>query len=326
MPLALPACRITDIPLWGPVEQMPEDVHPVEEIRNIPYYTGLDADGRHHQLDLYLPKGEEEFPVVVLVHGGTWMMGDNRCCGLYSSVGKFLASRGIGVAMPNYRLSPSVRHPEHIKDIARAVAWTHAHIAEHGGRPDQLFLAGHSAGGHLVALLGTDEEYLKSEGLSLADIKGVIAISGVYHLPPGNVNVTLGGTKDEALRIDEVYPLRGDSSEARANLAAFPLGIPLSLNVFQMAFGDDPKQREVASPLTHVRPGLPPFVLFYAEKDLPLLGGMAEEFQAALAEKGCEVHLFKIAARNHHSIVFRAMETADPVARVMVHFIRDHAR
>src|SRR5262249_23495909 len=156
-----------------------------------------------------IPKGKSGYPVVVLVHGGAWMMGDNRCCGLYSSVGKFLASRGVGAVLPNYRLSPGVRHPEHVKDIARAVAWTRAHIAEYGGRPDRLFLAGHSAGAHLVSLLATDETYLNAEGLRIADIKGVIAVSGVYRIPPGTLELSLGGITPAALRLDEIVPLRG---------------------------------------------------------------------------------------------------------------------
>src|SRR5262249_46346472 len=153
-----------------------------DRIRDLAYYDGPDADPYRHRLDLFLPKGRKGFPVVVLVHGGAWIVGDNRCCGLYSSVGEFLASQGIGAVLPNYRLSPQVKHPEHIHDVARAFGWTRNHISEYGGCPDKLFLAGHSAGGHLVALLATDEKYLKAQGLRTADIKGVIAVSGVYRI------------------------------------------------------------------------------------------------------------------------------------------------
>src|SRR5207237_6481418 len=162
------------------------------------------ADSFRNRLDLYLPKGKKDFPVVFLVHGGAWMLGDNRCCGLYSSVGEFLASQGIGVVLPNYRLSPAVKHPEHVKDVARAFAWARAHIADHGGRPDRLFVAGHSAGGHLVALLATDETYLRAEGLQAADVRGVVAFSGVYRIPPGKMSATLGGATPLAFRFDEM--------------------------------------------------------------------------------------------------------------------------
>src|SRR5262249_15252477 len=146
-----------------------EDACEVERVRNVRYYDGKDAQGHAHSLDMYLPKGRRDYPVVMFVHGGTWVHGDNRCCGVYSSVGEFLAAHGIGAVMPNYRLSPGVKHPEHVRDVARAFAWMHAHIAEHGGDPDRLYLAGHSAGGHLVSLVATDEKYLKAEGLKTSD-------------------------------------------------------------------------------------------------------------------------------------------------------------
>src|SRR2546426_2940784 len=167
--------QIPDLRLWGPAKPPAADALAVEQVRDVAYVKGPQADFFRHRLDLYLPKDKKQFPVVVLVHGGAWVIGDNRCCGLYSTVGEFLASRGIGVVMPNYRLSPWVKHPEHVKDVARAFAWTRANIAKHGGNPEQVFLAGHSAGGHLAALLAADETYLKAEGLKTADVRGVIA-------------------------------------------------------------------------------------------------------------------------------------------------------
>src|SRR5262249_56049623 len=119
-------------------------------------------------LALFVAKGGGGYRVVMLVHGGAWMLGDKSCCGLYTSVGEFLAGQGVGVVMPNYRLSPWVKHPEHIRDVARAFAWTHAHIGRYGGRPDRLFLAGHSARGPPVALLAAHDEYPKAEGVSTA--------------------------------------------------------------------------------------------------------------------------------------------------------------
>jgi acetyl esterase/lipase len=295
----------------------------VERVSAVPYYDGPEADGFRHRLDLFLPKGCSDFPVVVLVHGGFWMMGDNCCCGLYSSVGEFLARQRIGVAMPNHRLAPGVKHPEHVKDIARAVAWTRAHIGEHGGDPRQLFLAGHSSGGHLVALLATDETYLRAEGLSTADVRGVMTVSSPYRIPAGNLGVTFGGATAAAFRFEEFFPLRRPTG-GWAPLASVP-GIPLSLNVFGPAFGDDPQVRANASPLHHVRPGLPPFLICYAEKDFPSLAGVAEEFHAALLGHGNEAHLLRVQNRNHNSIMFRAMEERDPVARAMVEFVWRHA-
>jgi acetyl esterase/lipase len=313
-------CQVTSLPLWRPVEPSSADACEVELVRDVPYARRCKGDGFRHHLDLFLPRGKKDYPAVVLVHGGAWLVGDNRCCGLYSSVGQFLASQGTGAVLPNYRLSPDVRHPEHVKDVARAVAWVHSHIGEYGGCPDKLFLAGHSAGGHLVSLLATDETYLKAEGLRSADVRGVITVSGVYRIPPGRLSFTLGGEGPQAFRFDEIAPLRGTSCRPGAGP-----GIPLSLDVFRPAFGNDPQTREDASPLSHVRPGLPPFLIVCAEKDLPGLTGMAEEFHQALRSHGCEATLLRVQERNHNSILFRAIESEDPVAQALVSFIRRHA-
>jgi acetyl esterase/lipase len=319
--LATPACRVTDVPLWSPPELL--DAVPVQRIRDVAYYDGPDADEHRHRLDLFFPRGRKDYPVVVFVHGSAWVVGDNRCCGLYSSVGEFLASQGIGAVLPNYRLSPGVKHPEHVKDVARAFAWTKAHIAEYGGRPDQIFLAGHSAGGHLAALLVTDPKYLKTEGLGTEDVKGVILISGVYRISEKDLDLTIGGSTARGLRLDEVVPLRGGAMWGADDLPFAP-GIPVTLKLFDWVFGSDPQVRADASPTCHVRPGLPPFLLFTAEKDFPTLAESAAEFHQALREHGVEATLLKIPDRNHHSIVFQAVEPNDPVARAMLEFIDRH--
>jgi acetyl esterase/lipase len=320
--LVAAGCRVTDWALWGRPEPLPADSLEVAEVRDIAYYDGPDADDHRHRLDLYLPGGLKHFPVVVLVHGGAWVEGDNRCCGLYSSVGQYLASRGIAAVMPNYRLSPAVKHPEHVKDVARAVAWARAHLARYGGRTDQLFLAGHSAGGHLVSLLATDASFLEAEGVKADVVRGVVAVSGVYRLPPGRLETTVGGDTPQTLRLDEVAPLRG-GGRFWPGLCWAP-GIPVSLNVFDAPFGQDPRVRADASPVCHVRTGLPPFLLCYGDNDLPTLPGMAEEFGQALARAGVEVKVLRVADRNHHSIIFRAIEPTDPVAAAMVDFVRRH--
>jgi acetyl esterase/lipase len=97
----------------------------------------------------------------------------------------------------SYRLSPAVTHPAHVEDVARAFAWTHANIAKHGGRADRIFVAGHSAGGHLTSLLAANPEYLKKHGLSAKNIRGIIPISGVYDIPAGMFPKIFPGTADQ---------------------------------------------------------------------------------------------------------------------------------
>jgi dipeptidyl aminopeptidase/acylaminoacyl peptidase len=151
----------------------------VESHKNLAYYDGKDADPVKHKLDLYLPKGHKGFPVVFFVHGGGWMSGDKA---IYGKLADVLCANGIGVVVTNYRLTPKVQHPGHIQDVAKAFAWTCRNIDKYGGRADEVFVMGHSAGGHLTALLATDESYLKAENLSMGSIRGAIPISGVYRI------------------------------------------------------------------------------------------------------------------------------------------------
>jgi acetyl esterase/lipase len=149
----------------------------VEAVKNIAYYEGKDADDKRHRLDLYVPKGQKDCPVLIFVHGGAWKSGNKD---LYVKLGELYAKNGIATVIINYRLSPAVQHPAHIEDVARAFAWTHKNIAKHGGDPANIFVCGHSAGGHLVSLLSTNESYLKAQGLAISNIKGTIPLSGVY--------------------------------------------------------------------------------------------------------------------------------------------------
>jgi arylformamidase len=176
----------------------------VQILRDIAYYDGPDADPVKHKLDLFLPKGAKDCPVVFFVHGGAWVHGDKSFLGVYSALGMCFARHGIATVVTNYRLSPSVKHPEHIKDVARAFAWTYRNIEKYGGRTDQIFVCGHSAGGHLVSLLSTDESYLKAEGLTLKAIKGAIPISGVYTLPE---NLFAGVFGEDPERRKNAFPL-----------------------------------------------------------------------------------------------------------------------
>ena len=91
-------------------------------IDNVAYYEGADADRVRHRLDIYLPKGHSDFPVLFFVHGGGWIEGSKNQFGAYAVLGRTFARHGIALVCPNYRLSPAVQHPEHIRDVARAFA------------------------------------------------------------------------------------------------------------------------------------------------------------------------------------------------------------
>ncbi len=187
-------------------EPKPAPRYEVEVVKDIAYWDGEAADPARNKLDLYLPKGKKDFPVLFFVHGGAWRAGDRKN---FERLGRTFASHGIGTVSVGYRLSPKVKHPAHIQDVARAFAWTHQNIARHGGRPDLLFVSGHSAGGHLVALLATDEAYLKAEKLSRKDIRGAIPISGVYVIGAGRMKDVFGEDAEECRKASPLTHVTG---------------------------------------------------------------------------------------------------------------------
>jgi acetyl esterase/lipase len=294
----------------------------LQQTYDIPYTKGRDAQ----LLDVFGPKGARDKPVVLFIHGGGWMIGDKNLFGIYRGVGRELARMDAVAVLINYRLSPGVKHPEHVKDVARAFAWVRSHIADYGGDPDRIIVAGHSAGGHLAALLATDDRYLRDPALGLKDadlaaLRGVVAVSGVYRIPESADCARVVGDLLSGL------PDLGDR-RARAALAFAPNLIRTTprLNPFRLAFGDDPAVHKQASPLTHVHKGLPPFLLLYAQHELPLVGDQAGEFAKALQADGVPAELKRIDHVDHNTILWWMGQRNDPAGDAIHKFLDEYAR
>lgn len=120
-------------------------------------------------------------PVVVFVYGGDWRTGRRQD---YRFVGQSLAKAGLLVFVPDYRKTPQVTFPAFVEDAAQAVAWSKRHAVEYGGDPSRIFLVGHSAGAHIVAMLGTDGRFLQKVGMRPRDLAGVVGLSGPYDFLP----------------------------------------------------------------------------------------------------------------------------------------------
>ncbi len=150
------------------------------QLIDLAYREDEGSDPVKHRLDLFLPEGEG-WPVLVFVHGGGWTAGDKslRAGGadVYSNIGRFYAAQGFGTAVINYRLQPAVTWREQVDDVARAVAWVHANIAEHGGDPDAIFLIGHSAGAQLSTFVALDRRPLEKLGVSPDVLCGVVPVA-----------------------------------------------------------------------------------------------------------------------------------------------------
>jgi len=146
-------------------------------VRDVDYVANADyADGKD-RLDIYVPDGARNTPVIFSIHGGALEAGDRS---EERFVGERFAGAGYVTAVISYRLSPDVSHPAHIQDVAAAFAWVTRNIARNGGDPNRILVIGHSAGAYLAMLLATDPRWLAAHKLSPRDIAGVAPISGFY--------------------------------------------------------------------------------------------------------------------------------------------------
>lgn len=201
-------------------------------------------------LNVYRSAAEAQgqlLPVVIWVHGGGWRNGDkdNRA-GVHLC--QTWAKADFVVVGLDYRLTPAVVHPAHVEDVAAGIAWVQNNISNYGGDPQRVFLLGHSAGAHLVALVATAPNYLQTHHLSPKS-----ALAGVMAIDTASYDLT--STRTLAVR-----------------------------KMISDAFGDDAKVLNEASPLRHARKNpdeCPPFIVA-AVKQRPEAVSESKELTAVL--------------------------------------------
>lgn len=140
------------------------------------------------RLDIYRPRvaasqssAGQPLPVVLFFYGGSWDSGSKQD---YLFVAEALCSQGNIVVIADYRLYPEVKFPQLMQDPALAVQWVKQHLLAPQGGAQPLFLLGHSAGAHLVAMLLLNPAYLAEVGLHPSDIRGGIGLAGPYDFLP----------------------------------------------------------------------------------------------------------------------------------------------
>ena len=170
----------------GPKQRIESSAIALRIVKDEPYRTDA-AKTDFHKVDFYAPiakptRPAPAYPMVVFFHGGAWIAGDKESP--FERLPEFarsLAEAGIVVAMANYRLAPQFKAAMIVDDCARAVAHAASRAEDFGADPTRIFLAGHSAGAHLAALLATNPKPLQTAGFDAALLRGVVCLSGVYH-------------------------------------------------------------------------------------------------------------------------------------------------
>ncbi|MEQ8840770.1 MAG: alpha/beta hydrolase [Acidimicrobiales bacterium] len=210
---------------------------------------------KRNRADLYLPAERRGAPIVLQVHGGGWVIGNNRQQG-QPLLAHFAQAGWIGVAI-NYRLGPTHRLPAAIHDTKQAIAWVRANAGEWGGDPDRILLTGGSAGGHLTALCAlTADDASLQPGFEEADCS-VAAAAPMY----GVFDLT-------------------DRNRRRGRSAMTPF---LHALVMGTKLGDDAEGWDALSPIARVRPDAPPMLIVNGTYDTLVPIEEARDFADAMS-------------------------------------------
>lgn len=193
-------------------------------------------DGKPLRLDLFLPeKSSSPLPLIVWVHGGGWLNG-TKSGG--PAVG--LAKAGYAVASIDYRLSQQAVFPAQINDCKAAIRWLRAHAREYGIDPDRVGAWGESAGGYLVALLGTSGAVKDLEGDE--------------------------GNPDESSRVQAVVDFYGPTDFSQLKAGRLGPNSPES-RLLGGAIDKNPDRARRANPIAYIGPDTPPFLICHGDKD-----------------------------------------------------------
>jgi acetyl esterase/lipase len=259
--------------------------------RDLPYVTG----GHPRQvLDLYLPGGEKPVPLIVWVHGGAFRAGSKE-----AGVPLDYLDAGYAIASVNYRLSQHARFPAQIDDCKAAVRWLRAHAAQYSLDPARFGSWGPSAGGHLVAMLGTTGHVDPFEVGEHLDVSSRVQAVVDYFGPT------------DFLQMDAHRMPEGMVHDAPDSPESQLVGGPIQ---------EHPARVAAANPITYVSAKAPPFLIVHGELDPLVPHHQSELLVAALERAGVPVTFYTAKGAGHGGFT-------DPVVAEMTRaFLAQHLR
>ena len=259
--------------------------HGVVRIADIPYASNLGTDPARQSLDIYIREGLADAPVVLYVHGGGWVRGDKERA-LFKPA--CLVPEGYMFASMNYRFRPDAGLLEMAQDVASAVVWLKQHAAKFGGDGSRIVLMGHSAGAHLVAVVGSNQIFMATAGAALSDLSGVVAIDTAM------------------LHVQSRMETAGQSQ-------------------FQV-FGESPDGWTPVSPWHHIEQGkgIPPFLLFTSD-GREVSREQAKMMRTKLEQHGIEAAFHEAKGRGHTPLDTYLGVEGDESTRILLEFLGRHA-
>ena len=225
-------------------------------------------------LDLYLPeKGDKPLPLIVWIHGGAWMAGSKND----SSPALRFTRDGYAVAQVGYRLSQEARFPAQIHDCKAAVRWLRANAAKYNLDPNKFVAWGSSAGGHLVALLGTSGGVAELEGND-NDLKESSRVQAVVDWFGPTDFMHIGDAESD---LQHNAP---DSPESK---------------LIGGAILENKDKAAKASPITYVSKDAPPFLIMHGDHDRTVPFNQSELFYAELKKAGVDATFVPMKGAGH---------------------------
>jgi acetyl esterase/lipase len=269
--------------------------------KDIPYVADGDPAQR---LDLYLPDppSEKPLPLAVWIHGGAWKGGSKAGC---PALG--MLKQGYAAASVEYRFSQKALFPAQIQDCQAAIRWLRANSRKYNIDPARIGVMGGSAGGHLVALLGTS--------------------GGKKAFPP------VGGNEAQSDRVQAVCDFYGptdftsvvqqaaDDKNVR-NIFAFNTPSDPYSGLIGAKLGEDRQKTDAVSPVHYVSADNPPFLILHGTHDALVPFAQSEELAAALEGKGVKVLFQKIPGGGHGGPGFNKAALNDLVQKFFDKYVK----
>ncbi|KAA6441044.1 alpha/beta hydrolase [Dyadobacter flavalbus] len=238
-------------------------------------YQKADQAQAEHSLNVFAPKKiKTPKNVLVFFHGGNWNSGRKS---QYNIFGKHWARKDVVAVIADYPLSPGADFSDMAFAAAKAVKWVKENIGRYGGNPERIFVSGHSAGGHLAALISTDDRYFTKLGIS-NPIAGTILI--------------------DAAGLD----MHGYLKEEK-----FPRG-----HTYLNTFTSDPEKWKEASPVFHLHPAMPPMLIYSGGRTYPSISKSNLKFVTSIKSYAPET-IYRIQKKKKH--VAMILQFVNPLNR-----------